>query len=102
MYKCFLLTFLLQLQNYTLSSIHVVDTAVDIDSRPIFINLFSIFPHLYHACGGMSICMSVEAVLSVCFINSNVLVRQVELNGGFGVSDGHTDTLHAFSHYCTL
>lgn len=101
--KCnVVLTLLLQLQKYALSSVSVGDAAVDVHSRATIVKPLTFLPQLDHACRHVTVCVSVEAVPAVCFIDGDVQVRQVELDGGFRVSRGHADALDSLSHHCAL
>lgn len=95
------LTLLLQLQQNALPSIHVEDTAVDIDSRTIVCPL-AFLSQLDHTSGSVSISVRKEVVLAIGFIDGNVQVGQVELYGRLWVSWGHADTLDTFPHHGTL
>lgn len=95
------LTLLLQLQLSALPSIHVVDAAVHIDSGAI-VDALAFLPQLDHTGWGVSVCVRVEVVPAVCFIDGDVQVGQVELDDGFRVSTRHADALHTFPHHCAL
>lgn len=72
---------------------------MDVDSRAPVLHALAFLPQLDHACGGVSVCVRVEVVPSIRFIDGDVLVRQVELDGWFGVSCGHAHTLDTLPHH---
>lgn len=98
----FTLTFLLQLQKHALSSIDVGHAAVDVHSWSVVVSPLAFLPQLDHGSGCVSICVCVEVVPAVCFIDGDVQVRQVKLNDGFGVSCGYADALNSLPHHRTL
>ena len=66
-------------------------------ARPV-----AFLPQLDHACGGVSVRVSVEVVPAVCFVDGDVQVREVELDSGLRVACGHAHTLDTLPHHCAL
>lgn len=86
---------------YALSSVHVEHAAVNVDGRAV-VDPLAFLPELDHTGGGVSVCVRVEVVPPVRFVDGDVQVGQIELDGGFRVSCGHADTLDALPHHRAL
>lgn len=72
-----------------------------IDSRPI-VRPLSFLSQLNHTSGGVTVRVREKVVVTICFIDGNIQVRQVELYGWLWVSWSHADTLDTFPHDCAL
>ena len=96
------LTLLLQLQLYALSSVRVEVAAVDVDGWASVVYPLAFLPQLDHSRRGVSVCVCVEVVPAVCFVDGDIHIGQVELNGGFRVSCGNAHTLDTLPHHGAL
>lgn len=75
---------------------------MDVHGRAPVVDPLAFLPQLDHARGGVSVRVRVEVVPAIGFVDGDVQVGQVELDGGLRVSCGDADTLDTLPHHCAL
>lgn len=75
---------------------------MDVHSGAAIVDPLPFLSEFDHARGHVTVCVRVEVVAVVSFVDGDVQVSQVELDDGFGVSRRHADTLDPLPHHCAL